>query len=114
MIASDIKSKFSEFSSVDDEAINLQIEESKTLLSVDKCGSKYNLLLSLLVAHELKLSTLGDSASQVLTARSIEGGSMSFKNVATNEYQLYYSKSIYGQKFLAIKKTIRFVGSVCV
>jgi hypothetical protein len=88
------------------------LEESKTLLSVEKCGAKYEMLVFLLLAHELQLTTIKNNDAGVEVSRSIEGGGRSIKNVATNDYQLYYSKTSYGQKFLAMKKTIRFIGVV--
>lgn len=88
------------------------LEESLTLLSAEKCGAKHEMLIFLLMAHELKLTTIISDDAGVEISRSIEGGGRSIKNVATNEYQLYYSKTSYGQKFLAMKKTIRFAGAV--
>lgn len=107
------KARYSAFTDLSDEVFNMHLEEQKVLLSVKVSGLKYQQMIFLLVAHELYLASLGNNAADVIISKSIEGGSATVKNVATNEYQLYYSKSQYGQKFLALKKTIRFVGSVC-
>lgn len=107
------KARYPEFTQADG-IITLHLDECKSFLSVDGYGSKYEQCLYLLTAHELKLLELGDSASEVITARGIEGGSVSFLNLSTNNRELYLSKTTYGQKFSAIKKTVRFVGAVCV
>jgi len=110
---SSFKARYQEFQALDDALVTVHLTECMTLLSADKYGSKYEQCLYLLTAHELKLLELGVDDSEVIVSRSIEGGSVTFKNLATDERQLYYSKTAYGQKFLAIKKTVRFVGSVC-
>lgn len=108
------RTRYPEFTqeSFNDTVVTTHLEESKTLLSVDKCGKKYELLIFLLMAHELKLKGTETIEAGVEISRSIEGGSRTLKNIATTDKQLYYSKTSYGQKYLAIKATIRFAGTV--
>jgi hypothetical protein len=106
------KARYTEFNDVADEVVAVHLEECATLLSVDKYGAKYNQALALLVAHELKLIEIGVDDYEVELSRSIAGGGRTIKNIATTDYQLYYSRSAYGSKFLALKKTIRFSGAV--
>lgn len=107
------KARYPEFTQ-SDAIIGTHFNECLPLLSADKYGSKYEQCLFLLTAHELKLLELGDSASEVIVSRGIEGGSVSFMNLSRDNRELYLSKTLYGQKFSAIKKTVRFAGAVCV
>ena len=112
MDSATFKLRYVVFKDVVDDIINVHLEECKTLLSVETAGSKYQMLLFLLVAHELELSSDTSKKAGVVVSKSNEAGSVSIKNIATNENSLYYSQTSYGQKFLAVKKTIRFVGAV--
>lgn len=105
------KARYTDFEAVSDEIVTSILEESKTLLSVNNTGAKYQILLFLLVAHELVLLNEDDDGT-IEISRSIHGGSRTIKNIATDDYTLHYSKTKYGQKFLAMKKTIRYVGAV--
>jgi len=106
------KARYKEFEHVDNEDITMHLEECSTLLNASKLGAKYQQLLFLLVAHELYLQANQTNEAGVVVSRAIEGGSVSIKNIATNERDLYYSKSLYGLKYLALKKSVRFVGAV--
>lgn len=105
------KARYTEFETISDDVVTPILEESKTLLSENTAGAKYQTLLFLLVAHELALLD-EDTDGSLEVSRSINGGSRTIKNVSTNEYALYYSKTKYGQKYLALKKTVRYVGAV--
>ena len=111
MDAQAFKTRYKTFESVDDTIISTHLEESKTLLSAEHYGKKYTQALFLLTAHELQIEAEGNE-NEVITSAGIEGGSTSFKNLAKDNYELYYSKTLYGSKFLALKKTVRFVGAV--
>lgn len=112
MDASTFKARYKEFQAIDDSEVTTILEECSTLLNASKLGSKYQQLLFLLTAHELHLIQNPPDFAGVVVSRGIEGGSVSIKNVATNERDLYYSLTTYGVKFLAIKKTVRFAGAV--
>lgn len=113
MDSATFKARYTEFESVEDSIVNTQLEECSTLLNAERYGSKYQMALFLLMAHELQLiAKPPKEVGGVVVSKSIEGGGVSIKNLATNENQLYYSLTSYGQKFLAIKKTVRFVGAV--
>lgn len=114
MSATTFKARYTEFQAVEDEVVETHLSEQSALLSKDKYASKYNQALFLLTAHELKLLESGVDDFEVEVSRGIEGGSRSIKNVAQTPYELYYSRTSYGSKFLALKSTIRFVGAVCV
>lgn len=105
------KARYTTFENIDNAVVTPILEESKTLLSSKVTGAKYQTLLFLLVAHELALLD-EDTDGSIEVSRSIMGGSRTIKNVATDEYSLYYSKTKYGQKYLALKKTVRYVGAV--
>jgi hypothetical protein len=106
------KARYKEFENVADKDIIMHLEECSTLLNASKLGAKYQQLLFLLTAHELHLQANPTNEAGVVASRAIEGGSISIKNIATNERDLYYSKSSYGLKYLALKKSVRFVGAV--
>lgn len=112
MNATTFKTRYKEFKDVADEDVTMHLEESSTLLNASKLGAKYQQLLFLLTAHELKLQENPTDKAGVVVSRAIDGGSISIKNIATNERDLYYSKSSYGLKYLAIKRSVRFVGDV--
>jgi hypothetical protein len=97
-----------------DTIVTTHLTECATLLSADKYGSKYQQALFLLTAHELELINLASKDPQIIASRSIEGGSVSFKDLSTNYHEEYYSKTTYGKKYLMLKRTVRFVGFVCV
>jgi hypothetical protein len=105
------KARYTEFNDVADEVVATNLEECKTLVSETATGKKYQILVFLLVAHELTLIDDNTSGS-VEVSRSINGGSRTVKNIATDENSLYYSKSKYGLKYLAMKQTVRYVGAV--
>jgi len=114
--AADFKTRFPEFTAVEDPTVTTHLEECGTMLSADKYGAKYQQALFLLTAHRLKLiedDTNGlNVGGNIVASRSIEGGSISFKNTATTTTELYYSKTSYGLAFMVLKKTVRFSGAV--
>lgn len=63
------------------------------------------------MAHNLALLN-EDTDGSIEISRSINGGSRTIKNIAVDDLSLYYSKTKYGQKYLALKKTVRFIGAV--
>ncbi len=105
------KARYTEFENINDDVITPILEESKTLLNEKNIGSKYEILLFLLVAHDLALLN-EDTDGSIEISRSINGGSRTIKNIAVDDVSLYYSKTKYGQKYLALKKTVRFIGAV--
>jgi len=112
MDASTFKARYKEFIEVEDSDITIQLEECSTLLNAEQYGSKYQIALFLLVAHELYLIANPSNEAGVVVSRSIEGGSISLMNLSKNQKELYYSKSNYGLKYLTIKSSIRFIGAV--
>ncbi len=110
--ATTFKARYKEFKEVADEVVTMHLEECSALLNASNLGAKYQQLLFLLTAHELYLEANPTNEAGVVVSRAIEGGSISIKNLATNERDLYYSKSSYGLKYLALKKSVRFVGAV--
>lgn len=115
MSLSEFRERYPEFTTeaFNDTVVTLHLTECASFLSADKYGSKYDLCLYLLTAHELTLIGKTGESSEVVVSRGIEGGSVTYKNLAQDSRELYYTKTAYGQKFLAIKKTVRFVGAVC-
>lgn len=105
------KARYTEFENISDDVIAPILEESKTLLNEKNIGYKYEILLFLLVAHNLALLN-EDTDGSIEISRSINGGSRTIKNIAVDDLSLYYSKTKYGQKYLSLKKTVRFIGAV--
>jgi len=105
------KTKYTEFADIQDEVVASTLEEQKVFVNESKMGSKYPILLFLLVAHELALLS-DESDGSVEVSRSINGGSRTVKNIATNAKELYYSKTKYGLNYLAKRSTVRFAGAV--
>lgn len=102
---------------VSDEVITKHLEEQKVLLNQSRLGSKYELLLGLLIAHEIKLDLLSkepipQDVTQIITARSTTAGSASILNMSKDFKDQYYSATSYGVKYLAYRTTKRFTGAV--
>ena len=113
MTVVDFKTKFTEFTEVDNAKIELFLLEAETLFS-ENIGAKYETLVSLHVAHELALDSQNKPFIGDVVSRSIEGGSITYATIRHDSNSLYYSSSRYGKKLLAILTNSRkFAGSVC-
>lgn len=115
MTVATFKTRYPDFETIEDGKIEIILEESKFFVNSKTFQAKTEMALFLLVAHELTLqqvlSNNGDTDKVI--SRSIEGGSVTIAHTqAKDTLEAYYQKTIYGEKFLAVKKSVRFVGAV--
>lgn len=105
------KIRFPEFASIEDEVIQMFIDDSSLFVNENIWDTKYDLGVSYRAAHELAIynnTSAGNSeASGPITGQSVDGVSISFgsSNKITDE-TMYLSSTIYGQKYLAMRKTL--------
>jgi len=113
---SQFNAAYPEFASVNQTQAQNQLDESISLLNLSIWGNLYSNAVMLDVAHNLLLMTLaaqnsGQGALQVaagpVTSVSVAGISTSFATPfsATSKSQSveWYSKTVYGQKFLRLR-----------
>ncbi len=121
MTASEFKERFPEFNysadAISDDLINRHLEDNSLLLNANTLGARFDLLLGLLVAHDIKLSIMAkedipSDVTTIITAKSSMSGSASFLNLAKDMKEQFYSATAYGVKYLALRKTFRFAGAV--
>ena len=110
MTVANFKTRYPQFTQ-EDNIIQPILEECKLFISPKTFQAKTEIALFLLVAHNLALLN-EDTDGSIEISRSINGGSRTIKNIAVDDLSLYYSKTKYGQKYLALKKTVRFIGAV--
>lgn len=111
------KVRFPEFASVDDARIQLFIDDAVIVLNESYWGEKYNLGLYYLTAHYLVLSeaTEAGSSSSVgpVSGRAVDGTSISYAQMTpANEANALLASTIYGQRYLALRKTLGVPASV--
>ncbi len=105
------KIRFPEFDSVVDVRIQLFIEDAVLILNEAYWGVKYDLGLSYLTAHSLKLgvdSSIGnDEAATMLSGKSVDGTSVTFAAPTINDQSdAYYASSSYGQRYVQLRKNL--------
>ena len=105
------KTRFPEFASESDPRIQLFIDDSVIILNTVFWGTKYDLGLSYLTAHYLTLANKSEAGSNVakgaVASRTVDGASVSYNRIApTNESDSYYAYTTYGQRYLALRKTL--------
>ena len=111
------KVRFPEFAAESDPRIQLFIDDSVIILNSVYWGEKYDLGLYYLSAHYLVLankSEAGSIASKgAISGRTVDGVSTTYNRVApVNESDSYYAYTTYGQKYLALRKTLGVPASV--
>ena len=105
------KIRFPEFVSVDDARIQLFIDDAIVILNESYWGEKYDLGLYYLVAHYLILgdTTEAGSSSSIgpVSSKSVDGVSISYAQFTpTNEADALLFSTVYGQRYLALRKTL--------
>ncbi len=114
MTVEKFKARYPDFTQ-EDPFIETILEECKLFVPLNTFQAKTEIALFLLVAHELTLNEKikNNEDTDKVISRSIEGGSATFASKApVDNLDSYYLKTPYGEKFLAIKKSVRFVGAV--
>ena len=111
------KTRFPEFAAESDPRIQLFIDDSIIILNPVFWDTKYDLGLSYLTAHYLTLANKSEAGSIVakgaVNSRSVDGASVSYNRVTpTDESDSYYAYTTYGQRYLALRKTLGIVASV--
>lgn len=105
------KIRFPEFDSTADERVQLFIDDAVLILNEAYWGDKYDLGLSYLSAHYLKLSidaSLGnDEATSMVSGKTVDGTSVTFAvPTIENQDDAYYSSSAYGQRYLQLRSKL--------
>ena len=114
MTVANFKARYPQFTQ-EDNIIQPILEECKVFICPKTFQAKTEIALFLLVAHELTIqeAITNNSDTDKIISRSIEGGSVTIAHTQGKDtLEAYYQKTIYGEKFLAIKKSVRFVGAV--
>lgn len=111
------KLRFPEFSSEDDSRIQLFIDDSVIILNETFWSVKYDLGLYYLTAHYLTLANLSEAGNKTapgqVSSRSVDGTSVSYNRVTlSNENDAYYASTIYGQRYLALRKSLGLIACV--
>lgn len=115
--ATDFKVRFPEFASVDDARIELFINDAVIVLNESYWGDKYDLGLYYYTAHVLQLGSQTESgnadATSAIASQAVDGTSISFAQGPVNDQsEAFYSSTAYGQRYLALRKTLGIPASV--
>ena len=105
------KIRFPEYSSEADARIQLFIDDSVIVLNEVYWGDKYDLGISYYTAHLLALaieSAAGNAGfAGPVASKSVDGTSISFSSTgAADQADEFLSSTVYGQRYLALRKTI--------
>ena len=105
------KIRFPEFVSEKDARVQLFIDDTVLLMNTVSWGAKYDLGQSYMTAHFLAVgndSEAGnDAGTGPIAAKSVDGASVSFGgSVAKNQWESSYATTVYGQRYLALVKTL--------
>ena len=112
------KVRFPEFAAEDDPRIQFFIDDSVIILNSTYWGEKYDLGLYYLTAHYLVLANQSEagsitSAGGAKAGKSVDGVSVTYTTAQPkNESDAIYMTTIYGQKYLALRKTLGVPASV--
>ena len=112
-----IKARFSEFSTISDSKIQIFIDDAITVLNESYWGDKYDLGLYYLAAHYLTIGTASESGSSggvgPVSGKAVDGTSITYAQMTpTNEGDALLASTIYGQRYLALRKTLGVPASV--
>lgn len=109
--AADFKIRFPEFGTEIDERIELFISDSGIIINEVYWAEKYNLGLYYLTAHYIALANKSAAGSTqsvgAIASKSVEGVSVAYaKHIPDNQSDAYYDSTSYGQRYLAMRKTL--------
>jgi len=97
-----IKEMFPEFSGKTDDFVTIFINSAKVLICEDMYGNRYDLALSYLTAHLMKISTNEGFEISSTKVGDLERTYNSQRNVISTGYET----TTYGKQFLLIKESI--------
>ena len=105
------KTRFPEFSSIDDARIQIFIDDSLLVLNETTWGTLYSLAVCYLTAHYLALgeaSSGGDEGTVgPVASQAVDGTSISFNSFSpTSEFSSFYNSTQYGQRFYTLIKSL--------
>lgn len=107
------KTKFPEFASIDDSAIQLVIDEAELILSESYWGNKYDLGLLYYCAHMLLISQAAENgnpgAFSPVSGRSVDGVSVSYSVGGGSPGENgagFFDSTSYGQKYLYFRNAL--------
>ena len=105
------KERFPEFSTVADARVQLFIDDAVVVLNEVYWGSKYDLGVSYYSAHCLTLGKNSESGSTsppgVVSGKSVDGVSISYSSPPISDMtESIYGSTVYGQRYLALRKTL--------
>jgi len=105
------KIRFPEFDSEADVRIQMFIDDAAIVLNGVYWGDKYDLGLHYYAAHLLTAANSSEAGSTTskgpVTSRAVDGASVSYANVASeNQADDFLASTIYGQRYLALRKTL--------
>jgi len=105
------KSRFSEFACLDEARIQIFIDDAIIILNETYWGEKYDMGICYLAAHYLALAEKtknGSAASNnPISNRAVDGVSITYATPAPEDQtDAYYSSTSYGQRYLALRKTL--------
>lgn len=108
---SSFKIRFPEFSCADDVRVQMFIDESVIILNETYWDTKYDLGLYYLTAHFMEIAGESEGGSTGSTgpvqSQAVDGTNISFAITSTDKDDvIYYSSTIYGQRYLALRKTL--------
>ena len=111
------KVRFPEFISIENCRIELFLADAVLGVNEAFWGDKYDLGIAYLAAHFLTLSekgaTGGKGAVGAVSSRSVDGSSVSYAVPTPGTAQEnFLSATVYGQRFLAMMKTLGVVANV--
>lgn len=110
------KTRFPEFSTVDDTRIQLFIDDAELEISKTVWGKLYDKGVSYLTAHELSMATATENGKsgglKSEASKSVGNVSVSYASLNYNEYDNYYTTTAYGKKFIDMKNKVK-VGKIC-
>lgn len=116
----DFKLRFQEFACKKNAEVQIFLDDAIIMLNDALWGTKYDLGLSYLTAHYLALSDRSASSnpkaaatSGPVSAKSVDGVSLAYaSHQAEDDWEAYYSQTSYGQRYLAMMKTLPIVAII--
>lgn len=105
------KTRFPEFACQSDARIQVFIDDSIVILNETFWADKYDLGLSYLTAHFLVIGEKSEAGSITsngpISSKSVDGVSITYAvPTAADMSEAYYSYTTYGQRYLALRKTL--------
>lgn len=97
-----IKEMFPEFANKSDSFVDIFINNSKTMICQSMYGNRYDLALSYLTAHFMKISS--DLGRGEVTSEKV--GDLSRSYAGNTSFDNGYSTTPYGRQFIAIRRSL--------